>query len=226
MDKKIVIALSIVFLCFITILSIKLLSSEDSWTCDNGQWVAHGNPSAAMPTSGCGDNQQNLVGNDRDEHGCIGSAGYSWCEAKQKCLRSWEEDCAATSSTAVSSTIEYKNTDYGFSLQLPQSWTGYSIVTETWQGTPKATGRKISIRHPQWTKETPRQDIPVLIFTLDQWNQIQQEKLVIGAAPIAPSELGRNVNYVFALPARYNFAFPAGFEEVETIINSQPLSAF
>lgn len=34
-----------------------------------------------------------MVGNDRDEHGCIGSAGYSWCEAKQKCLRIWEESC-------------------------------------------------------------------------------------------------------------------------------------
>lgn len=34
-----------------------------------------------------------LVGNDRDEHGCIGSAGYQWCEAKNKCLRIWEESC-------------------------------------------------------------------------------------------------------------------------------------
>jgi len=34
-----------------------------------------------------------LVGGDRDAHGCIGSAGYSWCEAKQKCLRIWEEPC-------------------------------------------------------------------------------------------------------------------------------------
>ncbi len=34
-----------------------------------------------------------LVGGDRDEHGCIGSAGYTWCETKQKCLRVWEEDC-------------------------------------------------------------------------------------------------------------------------------------
>ncbi len=34
-----------------------------------------------------------LVGNDADVHGCIGSAGYSWCEAKQKCLRVWEEKC-------------------------------------------------------------------------------------------------------------------------------------
>lgn len=33
------------------------------------------------------------LGGDSDEHGCIGSAGYSWCEAKQKCLRIWEEIC-------------------------------------------------------------------------------------------------------------------------------------
>ncbi|MDD5072056.1 MAG: hypothetical protein PHQ42_04985, partial [Patescibacteria group bacterium] len=38
-------------------------------------------------------NPDNLLGGDRDEHGCIGSAGYSWCEAKQKCLRMWEEKC-------------------------------------------------------------------------------------------------------------------------------------
>lgn len=33
------------------------------------------------------------LGGDADEHGCVGSAGYSWCEAKQKCLRTWEESC-------------------------------------------------------------------------------------------------------------------------------------
>ncbi|MDD5433413.1 MAG: DUF5667 domain-containing protein [Candidatus Pacebacteria bacterium] len=38
-------------------------------------------------------NGQQIVGGDKDEHGCIGSAGYSWCEAKQKCLRVWEEPC-------------------------------------------------------------------------------------------------------------------------------------
>jgi hypothetical protein len=41
------------------------------------------------------------VGGDRDVHGCIGSAGYSWCEVKQKCLRIWEEKCdVASTSTA------------------------------------------------------------------------------------------------------------------------------
>ncbi|MBN3830450.1 hypothetical protein [Burkholderia sp. Ac-20344] len=31
-----------------------------------------------------------MVGGDRDAHGCIGSAGYSWCETTQQCERPWE----------------------------------------------------------------------------------------------------------------------------------------
>jgi len=36
---------------------------------------------------------QPMAGSDKDIHGCIGSAGYSWCELKSKCLRVWEEKC-------------------------------------------------------------------------------------------------------------------------------------
>ena len=31
--------------------------------------------------------QSPLVGGDRDEHGCIGSAGYVWCEVQKDCIR-------------------------------------------------------------------------------------------------------------------------------------------
>ncbi|AOJ36193.1 hypothetical protein [Burkholderia metallica] len=31
-----------------------------------------------------------MVGGDRDEHGCIPSAGYAWCEQTQQCERPWE----------------------------------------------------------------------------------------------------------------------------------------
>lgn len=33
---------------------------------------------------------QNLVGNDRDEHGCIGSAGYTYSQAKEDCIQIWD----------------------------------------------------------------------------------------------------------------------------------------
>ncbi len=54
-----------------------------------------------------------MVGGDRDVHGCIGSAGYSWCEAKQKCLRIWEEKCediATQESREVGTVQEPENT--------------------------------------------------------------------------------------------------------------------
>jgi len=41
-------------------------------------------------------------GSDRDAHGCIPSAGYTWCEEKQKCLRPWEEECALPQPSAAS----------------------------------------------------------------------------------------------------------------------------
>lgn len=130
-------------------------------------------------------------------------------------------------------SVEYKNSEFGFSFALPMSWKGYLVLNENWEGliidspsSSKIVGPKISIRNPLWTVENPRQDIPIMIFTPDQWNLILQEKISLGAAPIGPSELGRNAKYIFALPARYNFAFPIGFEEVQAIIDSKPLIGF
>ncbi len=34
-----------------------------------------------------------LIGGDKDAHGCLVAAGYSWCQSKNKCLRVWEENC-------------------------------------------------------------------------------------------------------------------------------------
>ena len=34
--------------------------------------------------------QPGKTGADRDEHGCIGSAGYQWCERTRQCERPWE----------------------------------------------------------------------------------------------------------------------------------------
>ena len=48
--------------------------------------IATATPEATTSTSP-------LAGGDKDEHGCIGSAGYSWCAAKKKCIRVFEEDC-------------------------------------------------------------------------------------------------------------------------------------
>jgi hypothetical protein len=44
----------------------------------------------ASETAGSAASQPKMVGADRDEHGCIGSAGYLWCEREGACVRPWE----------------------------------------------------------------------------------------------------------------------------------------
>lgn len=143
----------------------------------------------------------------------------------------WLIDSVTLGAYEEINNIVYQNKQYGFNFTLPLSWKGYTIVDDQWKGLAIGgsqtveTGPMLSIRHPQWSAENPRQDIPIMIFTISQWNSLEQEKFHIGAAPIPPSVLGRNSKYVFALPARYNFAFPTGYEEVEKIIESHPLRA-
>lgn len=140
---------------------------------------------------------------------------------------------AACPNTAA--RLEYKNNEYGFGISLPDTWAAYTTTTEKWSGeavnakagsAPYATGPILIIHSPKWTGPNTYQDIPIMIFTLSQWNELLGEKFHIGAAPIPPSELGRNSKYVFALPARYNYAFPPGYEEVDRILQSGSFRVF
>ncbi|WP_218833114.1 hypothetical protein [Bacillus sp. 7884-1] len=127
-------------------------------------------------------------------------------------------------------TVEnlYENVEYGFTFTLPISWEGYQIVSDSWDGIATdqqqmESGPILLIRHPEWTEAKPRQDIPIMIFSLEQWSSLEKGEFHIGAAPVGPTMLGQNNEYVFALPARYNFAFLEGYEEVETILENNPL---
>lgn len=142
----------------------------------------------------------------------------------------WLITAAAVGDYIDSEAVLYKNEEYGFSFWLPVTWKGYSVVVSKWTGiTPPEKGRVvetgplISIRHPDWREEKQRQDIPIMVFTVSQWNRLQGGEFTIGASPVGPTVLGCSSKYVFALPARYNYAFLEGFEEVERIIAGNPL---
>lgn len=47
-------------------------------------------PEAPTPASPEASPQAPRTGGDRDAHGCIGSAGYSWCARENRCVRPWE----------------------------------------------------------------------------------------------------------------------------------------
>jgi hypothetical protein len=137
--------------------------------------------------------------------------------------------------TPTPSDVIYTNNDYGFRVTLPLNWQGYTVSTDLWTGTKNdsirgefayTTGPLILIHNPKWTKAVLYQDIPVMVFTLHQWQELSQDVFHIGAAPIGPSELARNTRYVFALPARYNYAYPPGWEEVDQLLSTKPVKGF
>jgi hypothetical protein len=133
-----------------------------------------------------------------------------------------------------SGSIVYKNSKYGVRVKLPKSWKGYKVAINQWEGGGTGLngeelheiGPEIVINHPKSTEENPRQNIPIMVFTLAQWEEVSHGQVNVSAAPIGPGELDRNCRYVFALPPRYNYAFPEGFEEVSYIIASGAVEAF
>jgi len=62
-------------------------------------------------------------------------------------------------------------------------------------------GPIIVLRHPQWTASHPYQDIPILVFTLRQWETYHPG--TVGAGGV-DEEINHNAKYVFAISSRYN----------------------
>lgn len=63
--------------------------------------------SALIVLSACNANkakEQVAIGSDRDEHGCIGSAGYVWSEVREDCIRPFEAGAKLQDRTNADST--------------------------------------------------------------------------------------------------------------------------
>jgi len=59
-------------------------------------------------------NDQQLIGGERDEHGCLGPAGYQWNEEIKACVRVWELDEQQVAAAVI--TTEYVGEDYGLTV--------------------------------------------------------------------------------------------------------------
>lgn len=86
-------------------------------------------PPVTAPETG---DDEPLVGGDKDEHGCIGSAGYTWCEIKQKCLRVWEEPCVEGSITLDEAKAIAEASSCRDEGNLTDDAPTYNNVTHTW----------------------------------------------------------------------------------------------
>jgi len=113
-QMKIILSLILFFLVIIGIVFFVSQKEELTLSEENIQ------PVNEIPTT-----STPIVGGDKDVYGCIGSAGYTWCEVKQKCLRVWEEKCEVVSAPVKKDeTIKWKtynNSQYGFELKYPET---------------------------------------------------------------------------------------------------------
>ncbi|MBU1202797.1 hypothetical protein KKH39_02010 [Patescibacteria group bacterium] len=119
------------FVGFLAIFSGILLMGA---SCQNNQDLYNQNNSNIVEEQL--DNQP-LIGGDKDEYGCLISAGYSWCETKNKCLRTWEEECSVVENSNQNQTIPvvktpdsivdsvdwqiYENKKFGYTVLYPDN---------------------------------------------------------------------------------------------------------
>ena len=52
-----------------------------------------------------------MLGGDSDSHGCIGSAGFTWSESKNMCMRPWEEKLLSDNDWSFYNSIQTQLTD-------------------------------------------------------------------------------------------------------------------
>jgi predicted lipoprotein with Yx(FWY)xxD motif len=82
-------------LTIIAMLALGYGCTQPAQEAPNASANATVGPNATVSPNATANNTP-MPGSDRDAHGCIPSAGYVWCDASQKCIRPWEENCTAT----------------------------------------------------------------------------------------------------------------------------------
>lgn len=52
--KKILFLIGLIIFAVLSVMFVaRILTDEDSWVCQNGKWVKHGNPNSPMPSEQC-----------------------------------------------------------------------------------------------------------------------------------------------------------------------------
>lgn len=70
-------------------MSIKTMSI---WlVCAGAFFASCGSAGGKKTETGKNTEKTAMTGNDKDEHGCIASAGYTWSEVQKDCIRLWEK---------------------------------------------------------------------------------------------------------------------------------------
>jgi hypothetical protein len=138
--------------------------------------------------------------------------------------------CATNRNQLSGLPIRYHNAQYDFTFYLPVNWQRYSVLMDEWEGDkylPEkdtdvvlARGPIIVLRNPQWKTNNLYQDIPIFIFTRQQWDDTNLGKYNAVGAGGCFYELWNNDKYVFGIHSRYNADDSVnGSKEVQDTVN-------
>jgi hypothetical protein len=125
--------------------------------------------------------------------------------------------------------IRYHNAQYNFTFYLPTDWKNYSVLTQQWDGETYllkedkdvvlAHGPIIVLRNPQWKTNNLCQDIPIYVFTRQQWNDMNLGKYDAEGAGGVLYELWHDNKYVFCIHSRYDADDSVnGWKEAQDIV--------
>lgn len=84
-----------------------ILSGEDCWFCQNGEWVKHGNLSAPKPTKPCGESKENSI----SKGNFCGTSTFGNCVTDADCVTGGcsGEICQSKDEEPIIITCEYKD---------------------------------------------------------------------------------------------------------------------
>jgi hypothetical protein len=138
--------------------------------------------------------------------------------------------CTGMQLATQSSGLRYHNAQYNLTFSLPANWQGYSVSVQQLDDVKYSPTEDrqivvghtpmIILRHPKWQATTPYQDIPILVFTRAQWDDLHHGGLwpSIFAGGMM-DELWHNQHFVFAMSSRYNAADEVeGWKDAAAII--------
>jgi hypothetical protein len=135
--------------------------------------------------------------------------------------------CSTTPKHPADLPLCYHNRQYDFTFFLPADWKGYSVLMQEWNAELESAdyqkvigterGPMIVLRNPRWTPGEPYSDIPILVFTHNQWDAVKPQRLMVGAAG-SDYEISHNAKYVFGINSHHNWGELRGWEETGKIV--------
>jgi hypothetical protein len=120
--------------------------------------------------------------------------------------------CSTAQNHPAALPVRYHNTKYDLTFYLPDSWRGYSVVMQQWDGQTyspaldKAVavehGPMIVLRNPKWKPDDQYQDIPIYVFNRTQWDDMHLGKFDAAGAGGIICELWHHDKFVFGIHSR------------------------